>query len=268
MKKRIYTIDLNHSVKAYLRYLKLAKSRHGVHSPYVYRLMEEVLTNNKRYYSFEALELIRKSMKVDERMVRVKDYGAGSKRNNESIRSVGKIAASALKRTKYSQILFKLADFVEAKTILELGTSLGMSTAYLGKACKAARIYTLEGCPETAAIAREYLDKLAINNAEIIVGNFDETLSNVLDNEQSFDVVFMDGNHREEPTKQYFEQIIKKINSKSVIIVDDIHWSEGMERAWEDIRQHPQVRVSIDIFEMGILFFDTSLTKQHFVLRV
>jgi predicted O-methyltransferase YrrM len=268
MKKRIYTIDLNHSVKAYFRYLKEATSRHGVHSPFVYKLMEEVLTSHKRFYSFEALEMVRRAMKIDVREVSVTDFGAGSKKNNATIRKVKSIAASATKRTKYAELLFKLADYIEATTILEMGTSLGLSTAYLGKARKTARIYTLEGCPQTAAIAREYLNQLAITNVEVVVGHFDDKLAEVMAKEPSFDLIFIDGNHREEPTKSYFEQLLPKITQNSIVVLDDIHWSEGMERAWNVIRIHPNVTVSIDIFEMGILFFDTSLQKQHFVLKV
>jgi predicted O-methyltransferase YrrM len=268
MKKRIYTIDLNHSVKAYFRYLREAKTRHGVHSPFVYRLMEEVLTSKKRFYAFEALEVVRRAMKNDMRVIDIKDLGAGSKKHSSFKRSVRSIANSALKRTKYAEILFKLADYTEAHVILEMGTSLGMTTAYIGKARKNARIYTLEGCPQTAKIAQEYLSQLAVKNAKITMGNFDETLSDVLAKEDSFDLVFIDGNHREEPTKRYFDQLISKISNRSVVVVDDIHWSQEMENAWDTIRNHPKVTVSIDIFEMGLLFFDTSLHKQHFVLKV
>jgi predicted O-methyltransferase YrrM len=230
--------------------------------------MEEVLLSNKRYYAFEALEVVRRVMKNDNRRIQTVDFGAGSKMNNRSERSVKSIASTAVKRKKYAEILFKLADFVGANRILELGTSIGMSTAYLAKARKTARIYTLEGCAATANVAKEYLHQLAIHNVEITVGNFDDTLSTVLEKESSFDVIFLDGNHREEPTIRYFEQVLSKINEQSVVVVDDIHWSAEMEKAWETIRQHPQVTISIDIFEMGILFFNTSLTQQHFVLKV
>ncbi len=258
---------MRHTIKAYIHYLINAKGRHGIHSPFVYDLVEEVIQSKKNYYAFEAIELIRKKLLLDQKTITVSDFGAGSKNIKGNQRKVSAIAKSSLKKARYCEMLFKLANKSSAQTLLELGTSLGISTAYLGKARRNARIYTLEGCPEIAKIAQENFKTLKINNANIIVGNFDETLQGVLEKETTFDFIFIDGNHLKEPTLRYFEQILPYTNENSIIIFDDIHWSVEMEDAWNTIIKNEKLTVTIDVFEMGIVFFRKEQKKQHFVIK-
>jgi tRNA A58 N-methylase Trm61 len=198
--------------------------------------MEDVFSSDKRYYPFEALELVRSKLKTNHSIISVTDLGAANKTG--------------------------------ANTILELGTSLGITTGYLGKARRNARIYTLEGCPEIAKIAKENFKLLMLPQIEIIIGNFDDTLADVLLKETSFDFIFIDGNHQKEATLRYFNQVLPYINEHSVIIFDDIHWSPDMESAWNTIIQNELLTVTIDLFEMGIVFFRKEQKKQHFVLKV
>ncbi len=230
--------------------------------------MEDVFSPHKRYYPFEALELVRSKLKTNHSIISVTDLGAGSKKLKSNQRAISTIAKTSLKRKKYCEIVFRLANKTGANTILELGTSLGITTGYLGKARRNARIYTLEGCPEIAKIAKENFKLLMLPQIETIVGNFDDTLGAVLLKETSFDFIFIDGNHQKEATLRYFNQMLPYINEHSVIIFDDIHWSADMESAWNTIIQNEQLTVTIDLFEMGIVFFRKEQKKQHFVLKV
>jgi predicted O-methyltransferase YrrM len=126
----------------------------------------------------------------------------------------------------------------------------------------------MEGCPETARIARETFANLDLPEIRIVTGNFDETLAPVLEDLPRLDFAFLDGNHRKEPTLHYFSQCLAKTHNDSLLIFDDIHWTPEMEEAWQEICRHPAVTFTIDLFFVGLVFFRQEFKeKQHFVLR-
>ena len=201
-------------------------------------------------------------------MLNITDYGAGSTINASRQRSVGDIARHSAKSPRLGALLFRLVQHVKPNTILELGTSLGLSALYMGLARPSAQLWTLEGCPETAAEARENLKTLNLTSATVVEGPFDQTLPDLLQTLPSIDLCFVDGNHQEEPTVKYFEQLLDHCHEGSVLIFDDIHWSEGMERAWERIKTHPRTTVTIDLFFVGLVFLKTDQAREHFRLRL
>lgn len=251
----------------YLKYLLKAKTRHGTHSPFVYNLLEEVIYDTRHYYIFDEIEKLRQQLLRDERIINIKDFGAGSKVNPSLKRKVKDLAKNSAKAEKYGQLMFRLIGKFKPETLLELGTSLGISAIYQASAAPKSKVVTMEGCPETAAVAKENLQKLNIENTEIVVGSFDETLPAVLSNISKLDYAFFDGNHRKEPTLAYFKQCLEKVQNDSVFIFDDIHWSDGMEEAWEEIKAHPSVTVTVDLFFVGLVFFRKEQEKEDFVIR-
>ena len=251
----------------YLKYLVLAKKRNGVHSPFVFKFYSDVILSDKNYYHFENIKAVRQALLANETEITITDFGAGSMYNNGKKKKIKTIAKNAAKPEKYGKLFFRMISEMQPKNVVELGTSLGLSTSYLAAACKSAQVNTLEGCPETAKMARKVFDSQKLNNINITVGNFDDTFQKVLDSLNSLDFVFIDGNHQYEPTVRYFNQCLPKINENSVIIFDDIHWSEGMEQAWNEIKSHPRVSVSIDLFFIGMVFFNTGQKKEEFILK-
>ncbi|MCG3165662.1 MAG: hypothetical protein POELPBGB_01430 [Bacteroidia bacterium] len=251
----------------YLRYLLKARTRHGTHSPFVYNLLEEVIYDTSHFYVFDEIESLREKLLRDERTINIKDYGAGSTINSSPTRKLKDIAGNSAKAQKYGQLMFRLIQKFKPQTLLELGTSLGISTVYQASAAPKSKLITMEGCPETASVAKQNFEKLKLNNVEIVVGNFDETLSSTLNTITKLDYVFFDGNHRKAPTLDYFKQCLTKINNDSVFIFDDIHWSNEMEEAWEEIKANPSVTVTIDLFFVGLVFFRKEQKKQDFIIR-
>lgn len=262
----------------YLQYLLKARTRHGTHSPFVYNLLDEVVYDTAQFYVFDEIESLRKKLLSDERTINIKDYGAGSTINSSPTRKLKDIARNSAKAEKYGQLMFRLIQKLKPETLLELGTSLGISTIYQASAAPKSKVITMEGCPETAAVAKENFEKLKLNNIEIVVGNFDETLSATLDKlsahfplgravEGWLDYAFFDGNHRKAPTLNYFKQCLTKTNNDSVFIFDDIHWSDEMEEAWEEIKANSSVTVTIDLFFVGLVFFRKEQKKQDFIIR-
>ena len=221
-----------------------------------------------QFGAYEKVEARRRQLLASDRSLAVTDFGAGSHTGAGRQRRVAAIARTAAKPPRLGQLLFRLVNYFRPATILELGTSLGLTTAYLAAADSRHRVITFEGCPNVAAEARETFSKLELSNVELVEGNLDETLAPTLAAlDKPVDFVFFDGNHRHEPTLRYFELCRAKAHESSVFVLDDIHWSAEMERAWETIKARPDVRLTVDLFYLGLVFFRTSQPKQHFWLR-
>lgn len=251
----------------YIKYLLSSKTAHSLHSPFVFDLYTKAITDLTPFYSFEDIENIRKELLKSNQVISVTDYGAGSQIFKSNKRKVRDVAYYSLKSPKYAQLLFRVVNYLKSTNILELGTSLGITTLYLATPNKKSNVVTLEGCPETAGIANQNFQKLQLNNITIATGNFNQTLTEVLKKNIEFDCVFFDGNHQKEPTLEYFKQCLDHISQNSFFIFDDIHWSGEMEQTWQEIKKHQRVTLTIDLFQFGLVFFRDMPEKQHFVLR-
>ena len=250
----------------YLNYLLRSKTKYSIHSPFVYKLTTEVINSKKSSELVSKVEALRNQLCKDNSTISITDLGAGSQINRLKTRKIKDIAKNSAKSEKYGQLLFRLCNHFQPRNSLELGTSLGISASYLALS-KSQKVYTLEGCPNTAKKAKKNIESLQINNVEIIVGDFKETLVSTLEKIKTLDFGFLDGNHQEKPTIEYFEECLKYCNNNSVLIFDDIHWSDGMENAWNYIKNHEKVFVSIDLFFVGIVFLNPNQKKEHFVIR-
>lgn len=255
-------------VRSYIQHILSAKTRHGIHSPFVYRLVDQVIYDFKGKAEYHDIEELRKTLLRDDRSITVADLGAGSYVTNKRIKKVKSIAKNALKSKKLAQLLYRLAQDFKPAVVLELGTCLGTTTAYLSKAVPNSQVITLEGCPQTAQLAQENWDQLSLKNINIEVGNFDDTLPKIIEQQDQLDFVFIDGNHRKDATLNYFNLCLPKVHEDSVIIFDDIYWSGGMEEAWKQIKAHPDVTVTIDLFWIGLVFFKSGQAKQDFSVRL
>jgi len=253
--------------KKFLKYQFIAKNAQGIHSPFVLKLFNEVIAAKKYYYAFDEIEDLRKKLFQNHEKIQVTDLGAGSKVNNASKRKISSIAKIALNDKKAGQMLFRLVEFIQPKNIIELGTSLGINTLYLATPLKNNQIFTFEGCPNTLAIAKNHFKHFKANNIETIEGDINHTLSETLQKIDKVDMVIFDANHQKSATIKYFEQCLAKAHENSVFIFDDIYWSAGMMAAWEQIKAHQKVTMSIDLFDLGIVFFSKNQTKQHFILK-
>jgi predicted O-methyltransferase YrrM len=256
---------------AYLRYWLLhSGNAHGLHSPFVFSLYTTVIRHTGEYAAYAQVEKRRQELLASSQVLEVTDFGAGSQVAGAGgrRRAVRDIARHAAKPPRLAQLLFRLVNHFRPATILELGTSLGLTTAYLALADSRNQVITFEGCPNTADVARQTFEKLAIQNVRLVEGNLDQTLPGTLAGlAQPLDFVFFDGNHRYEPTLRYFEACLAKAHENSVFVLDDIHWSAEMERAWEAIKAHPSVTITIDLFYVGVVFFRKKQPRQDFWLR-
>lgn len=239
-----------------------------MHSPFVFEFITKVLNDKTVYPEYKKVEALRSQLLSDNTVLEVEDLGAGSVIDKKNKRSISSIAKNAAKPKKFGQLLFRMIKYYQPATILELGTSLGITTSYLSLAKPGARSITMEGAKEIAEVAKRNLRNLEIRNSELIEGNFDNTLSSVVRQLSTVDFAFIDGNHRKEPTLRYFQQLLAKTNNNSILVFDDIHWSSEMEATWEIIKNNSAVTCSIDLFFIGIVFFKKAFKeKRHFIIR-
>jgi predicted O-methyltransferase YrrM len=243
------------------------KTRHGVHSPFVYRLVDEVIYDFHAKSDYAEIEKLRTKLLKDERSITITDLGAGSMLSKNNKKQVRVLAKNALKSPALAQLIYRLAADIKPRNIIELGTCLGITSAYLAKAAPDAQVITIEGCPATANIARENLNSLNIQNTELLTGNFDNILPDLLRNSEELDFVYVDGNHRKDATLNYFEWCLPKLSQNSIMIFDDIYWSKGMKEAWAQIKAHPEVSVSVDLFWIGLIFVRKGQAKEDFTIR-
>ena len=254
----------------YLHYCITASNGrgHGIHSPFVFNFIKKVLNDKQKYPAYREIESIRQQLLKDKTLIHVEDFGAGSTTGKSNLRSIASITKNSIKPKKYARLLSRMVKYYQPGIILELGTSLGITSSYLSIGNPVAKLFTLEGSAEIAAIAKKNFQMLRLSNVHLREGPFNETLPHALHDLPTVDFAFIDGNHRKEPTENYFLQLLEKVNENSILVFDDIHWSGEMEEAWKNIRNNPRVQCSIDLFFMGIIFFNTSFKeKQHFRIR-
>jgi predicted O-methyltransferase YrrM len=252
------------TLNAYLRYRRTAVGRHSVHSPFVFELLTKVFPPQKEdELDAHIAEEWRTECINNHQLIRVTDFGTG----RPGPRKISSIARHAAKRPPQGQLLHRIVRYFEPENLLELGTSLGITTLYQATAAPFEKFITLEGCPETAAVAQQAFLQHRLN-IEVRTGEFENTLLPALQSLGKADYIFFDGNHRKVPTLHYFETALPFAHNNSLFIFDDIHWSNEMEEAWETIRSRPEVRLSIDLFHFGLVFFrEEQKEKEHFVLR-
>jgi predicted O-methyltransferase YrrM len=255
-----------HLASQYILYRLRAIKLHGVHSPFVFNLNQQVIYHDGHFRAYDEVEALRKKLVQDQREIEVTDFGAGPLAGGKRKRKVSEIARTSAKPAKYGQLLFRLVNHFQPKTTFDLGTSLGITTSYQAMANKQAKVYTFEGCPSVAGLAKENFKSLELNNVEVVVGNLDDTLENKVAQVDQLDYVFFDGNHRYEPTMRYFNTCLQKHHEHSVFVIDDLYWSAEMKQAWQEIKKHPQVLQTVDLFFIGLVFFRTSQPKENFTL--
>ncbi len=256
------------AAKSYFLYFFRARHRkgYGIHSPFLFDFITKGLQVKLPKQAFSKIEYLRKTLLRSNDTIEVIDLGAGSKKIKGQKQQISKIAKTSLTRKKYALLLVKLIRYFNTSSVLELGTSLGITTLFLAS-IDPIRVTTIEGIEEIANIAQANFEKLKAKNIHLLVSEFSKALNKLSNQKQKFDFVFIDGNHRYQATLDYFEKIKSLTHNDSILVFDDIHWSKGMENAWHEIIADKSVSLSLDIFQFGIVFFKKELSKQHFVLR-
>lgn len=258
-----------HIVLKYIKHYLTSRGRkgYGIHSPSIFKLVTGVIHDFTPFYCYSKIEAERTKLLINHSIIEITELGAGSKIHKGNKRKISSIAKYSLKPQKQAQLLFRLINHYNYKNILEVGSSLGITTSYLASVNSKAKVYTLEGCNEQLNIAKGVFKNLELNNITPIHGNFKDTLNKALNEFEQLDFVFFDGNHTKEATLNYFEQCLPLAHNETMFVFDDIHLNPEMEEFWNKLKQYHEVKVTLDLFHLGIVFFRKELTKENFNIR-
>ena len=254
-----------YQITQYIKFLFKSTNQHGVHSPFVYDLVTQCFYDKTNYEAYNAIFNYRKALLERNTKIKVEDLGAGSRVMKHQERTVSDIAKKAGTTHTRARLLYRLTNYFKPHNILELGTSLGIATYAMHLGTPKSHITSIEGCPSTSAFSKKQFKIQGAEHINIITGDFNNEIEKLSSN--SYDLIFFDGNHQKEATLKYFETLLNTANNDSVFIFDDIYWSEGMTRAWEIIKEHPKVTITIDTFFWGFVFFRKEQEKEHFKIR-
>lgn len=257
---------MQHLFKSYLKFIWNSTNAHGVHSPFVFHLVQKCFYDKTNYSEYSVLEKYRNSLLQNKNTIVVTDFGAGSRIFKSNTRPINEIAKNAGISKERAKLLFRIVNYFQPKTILEIGTSLGLATSALALNDFSA-VTTLEGCPNTMKQCQLQLQKFNINNVTCIITEFSKQLTTYNLQPTTYNLIYFDGNHSKKATLEYFELLLPTIDNETVWIFDDIHWSQEMEEAWELIKKHPKVTVTVDTFQWGIVFFRSEQVKEDFIVR-
>lgn len=253
-------------IQSYLKFLWHSKNEHAVHSPFVFNLLTKCFYDKKSKPEYAVLKKYRKELLTNKNAIEVTDFGAGSKVFKSNTRVIAKIAITAGISLKRAELLCRMTRYFKPENILEIGTSLGLATSALALGNTKANITTLEGCPSTMAIAKTQFQQFGLSNINAEVTEFDSYFSKL--QTLNYKLIYFDGNHSKKATLDYFERLLPTVTNETVWIFDDIHWSKDMEQAWEIIKTHARVTVTIDTFQWGLVFFRREQPSEHFVIRL
>lgn len=248
---------------AYFKHQLTANNRHGTHSPFVYSLADEVIYDFSNKKVYEELEDQRKKLFNDDsdiEFTRLEEDNLLKKKNKQKVKILAK---SVLKKPGLAQLIFRLAQNSLPKQVIVFDANFGVSAAYLAKACPQAKVIAVENCSEIAAIANQMFEDLELNNVQLLIGNF----TGALPINGRLDFVYIDGNQSKETILAYFNWCLTQLHDQSVFICNDIHQNEGMKAAWAELKKHPQVTVTIDLFWLGLVYFRKGQAKEHFKLK-
>ena len=249
-------------IKSYISFIIKSKNKHGVHSPFVFDLITKCF-NKKNPTNFDQLFLkYKKELFKNTSTINVTSNGTIS-----NMRQVSKISKSTGISNKSAKLLIKLMQYYKPTSVIEIETSLGLSTAALSISLPNSSITTIEECRETGNIAQNLFNKYQFKNIKLIIGNFNETLAKQL-NKNTFDFVFFNGNHTKKATLDYFKLSLSSIHNNSFFLFNNIYRNFEMKQAWEEIKKNPSVTVTIDTYQWGLVFFRKEQQKEHFTIRI
>lgn len=254
---------------SYLIYLFTSGTRHSVHSPFVYKLIEEVIRDKQGYAAFRKINTVRQSLLKNSQLIEITEFNRnrGSMSMSHQLKSVSTLARESSVNEKYGRLLYRLAAFFKPETVIETGTSLGLSTMYLALANDNAKVFTVDACTIKSEQAAAGFKSLGITNVEQQIGLFDIVLPGLIRKSGKLDFAFIDGDYTCDGTTSIFDTLLKISHNDTVFVIHQIHKSTEMEKAWDRLAGYEQVTVSIDLFGVGIIFLKRELSRQNFVIR-
>lgn len=257
--------DTWHTASRYAHYKLTARHGrgHGIHSPFLYEFVERVLCGPRDLGLERENAAFESSLRRDRSTLRVYDLGAGAASLGVE-RRVRDIARGSATPRRARFLLGRMARHYRPASVLELGTSLGI-TAHALALSSAAGVDSVEGSPELHRRAGEALRQAGVQNARLHLSDFDAFLATY--RPAGALLAYVDGNHRAEPTLRYVDALWQAAPPGSIIAVGDIHWSAGMSEAWARLARRERCKYTVDLFHLGLVAKLSYCDGGHFTIR-
>jgi predicted O-methyltransferase YrrM len=253
----------------YLNYRLQARHRkgRGIHPPFAFEMVNGVIYGKgPDVPGLAKIEEYRHDLLNITETIPVEDHGAGSRSGGDNERRICDLVRNTAVSPRRGRLLTRLVEHLKPATMIELGTGPGIGSLYMALGNPGGRLHTCEGSPAIASLAERGFERLGVSNIEVHVGLFTEMLPGLLNQAGPDLFVFIDGDHREERLISYVSLILDSERQDLSIVMEDIHWSKGMYRAWKRIIKHPEISLSIELFNTGIVFVGEKIQKDHFVV--
>ncbi len=268
----------------YLQHLFYLRHRKGfgIHSPGLFELVNGVIFNAYQLKVPDEIRAVHRELGNDRTLIGPEapgspvqgardpgtaDPGAGSRVGRPENRTVGSFVRRSSVSSRYGALLYRMARWFEPGMIIELGTGLGISTLYLAAGSNGVPLHTIEGNRARAEFSSQLIKRCGFFAVKVHVGEIGEMLERLPETGEKRFLAFVDGNHQYGPTLTYLRRLIDMAGEEALVIMDDIHWSRGMYRAWREIISWQEVRASIDLFHVGILWLRKDLAKTELKMK-
>lgn len=244
----------------FIGYWFSSKTRHGTHSPFIYGLIEHCIYQHKPLPESD-IRTFFNSLKTNNELITGADFGNGGQQVS---RTISHYARTSSMLDFQANLLYRLVAYLKPNSILELGTNIGKSGAYMANANRHSQILTIDANEGLKSLAAKHFEQLGLVNIQCSAQTF-EAFFNV--NDDAFDFIFLDGNHHYEPTMAYFKSLKTRVKSGGALVFHDIYYNNGMKKAWAEIKKDQDVSISLDLFFFGIVWFGINQAKEDFKIR-
>lgn len=251
-----------------LRYLiKVRNSHgHGIHSPAAFEFVTKVLYDTSDHSEYVFFNKNRDALRTSAEELIIDDMGAPSKVFKSNLRAVPDLDKYASISAKYGKLLFRIVKYYNLQNRIEFGTSLGVSAMYLAKGNAEGNVKSFEGNESLSEFSSKWHKEHDLQNIIVVNKLFSEAMSKIESGNEKIDLVFIDGDHKYESTKEYFNFFLMRMK-EGFIILDDINWSAGMRKVWNEIVEHNTSFVTFDLYKLGIVMMRESVTPGTYTLR-
>lgn len=241
----------------YLKYYFKAKTIYHIQSPLLFDFISNVFDQDQSYYAFYTIDAAYDSISNSQKTIPTDEFSNSHQQNGKSLAQFASTAASP---KKISYDLFRLVEFQKAKAILEMGSCVGLSSLSMALVSNDCTVTSIEGNTFLAQESRELHQRFGVKNIKLhnqLFSQFFESRNN-----EKFDIILIDGDHNYQSTMNYIRHCLSALNENGIIIMDDIHWSKEMYKAWLEIQSMTEFTTSLECLRWGILFTNRNLSPQ------
>jgi predicted O-methyltransferase YrrM len=251
-------------IQLFIQYLIKGRSKYYIHSPFVYDFCRFVLSRKPLQKDSDTINSIIKYYQSKKDILNLQEFGAARKRDYAI--KIGDYLNRTAITNKYGRLLHNLVAYYQVEHVIETGTALGISTSWMALSNPNCKISSIEGNKKLCDVSNEMFIRFSITNTQVYCGLVEDVLPELAKNMKCKTLLFIDAHHTGAATMRYFAMIKSYVKDDTIVVFDDINYSAEMNDAWKNIICDERVTLSLNLYRIGVIFFNPSLSKQAFSL--